>query len=164
MDEILEEKIHLLKDATAALLNYKRKLLAVRDVECMTLKECCTILDDWKNTDKKLKISVLHISTLFSDPEDVNNIVYKQWESCMNIKQIFEDISKLIKLLDKKKKSFGLVLKGKFGTNVQSLLSEFKYTAKEFDVKDLNQAQVDLHYLKGDLTSKGAFLLKFFDV
>ena len=82
----------------------------------------------------------------------------------MNINQVFEDILKLIKLFDKRKKSFGLVLKGKFGTNVQSLLSEFKYTAKEFDVKDLSQAQVDLHHLKGDLTSKKVFLLRFFDV
>ena len=54
-------------------------------------------------------------------------------------------------------------LNGKFGKNVQHLMSGFKYVAKEFDVKDQSQAQVDLHHLKGDITSKKDVLLRFFD-
>ena len=153
----------LLNRGTGAILTTKLRLLAVKDVERMTLQECCTSLDDWKDTYNELKVTMMHTSDLFLNSEDVYKNLYQQWELHMNINQVYEDILKLIKLLDKKKKSFGLVLKGKFGTNVQSLLSEFKYTAKEFDVKDLSQAQVDLHHLKGDLTSKKVFLLKFFE-
>ena len=159
-----ESCMRLLKGATASLLSTKLGLLAVKDVERMTFQECCTNLDDWKDTYNDLKVATVHTSGCFLDSEDVYKNRYQQLELHMNINQVFEDILKLIKLLDKRKKSFGLVLKGKFGTNVQSLLSEFKYTAKEFDVKDLSQAQVDLHHLKGDLTSKKVFLLRFFDV
>ena len=154
---------YLLRGPTTALITTKLRLLDVEDVEHMSLQECCTNLDDWKDTYNDLKVARVHTSACFLDSEDVYKNRYQQLELHMNINQVFEDILKLIKLLDKRKKSFGLVLKGKFGTNVQSLLSEFKYTAKEFDVKDLNQAQVDLHYLKGDITSKKDVLLRFFD-
>ena len=142
-----ESCMRLLKGATASLLSTKLGLLAVKDVERMTFQECCTNLDDWNCTYNELKVTIVHYSGCFFDSGDVHNYFYQQWELRMNINQVFEDILKLIKLLDKKKKSFGLILKGKFGTNVQSLLPEFMYTAKEFDVKDLSQAQVDLHHL-----------------
>ena len=86
----------------------------------------------------------MHISGVFFDTEIVYQNLYKRWESFMNTKKVFKDISKLIELLDRKKKSFGLVLKRTFGNNVQPLLSGFKYVAKEYHVKDLGKVHVDL--------------------
>ena len=49
----------------------------------------------------------MHISGVFFDSEIVYQNLYKPWESFMNTKKVFKDISKLIELLDRKKKSFG---------------------------------------------------------
>ena len=102
----------LLNGGTGAILTTKLRLLAVKDVERMTLQECCTSLDDWKDTYNELKVTMMHTSDLFLNSEDVYKNLYQQWELHMNINQVYEDILKLIKVLDIKKKSFGLVLKG----------------------------------------------------
>ena len=153
----------LLNRGTGAILTTKLRLLAVKDVERMTLQECCTSLDDWKDTYNELKVTMMHTSDLFLNSEDVYKNLYQQWELRMNINQVYEDILKLIKLLDKKKKSFGLVLKGKFGKNVQALMSGFEYVAQDYDVKDHSKVQVDLQYLAGDPTLRKDVMDGLFD-
>ena len=153
----------LLNRGTGAILTTKLRLLAVKDVERMTLQECCTSLDDWKDTYNELKVTMMHTSDLFLNSEDVYKNLYQQWELHMNINQVYEDILKLIKLLDKKKKSFGLVLKGKFGKNVQALMSGFEYVAQDYDVKDHSKVQVDLQYLAGDPTLRKDVIDRLFD-
>ena len=90
----------LLNGGTGAILTTKLRLLAVKDVERMTLQECCTSLDDWKDTYNELKVTMMHTSDLFLNSEDVYKNLYRQWELRMNINQVYEDILKLIDLLD----------------------------------------------------------------
>ena len=49
MDEV-EERTQLLSSFAKHLLTIKRRLEAVKDVESMTKQECCTSLDEWKET------------------------------------------------------------------------------------------------------------------
>ena len=159
-----EEKRTLLLNSFAKhLLTIKRRLEAVKDVESMTKQECCASLDEWKETWDLLLIHRRHMKMVFFDNDEFE----KPWDSLRflagHLKLIFEDIDKLIDLLDVKKKTFGLVPVGKFGMNVQALVSGFKYVAKDYNVKDHTKVQVDLQSLAGDPTLRKDVIDRLFD-
>ena len=166
-DEKDETQLNFLESTITGAVSIKAKLKAVKDVESMTKRECNMALNELDHRYNALNAIRHTVAMKFLS--NGRKQVFKTPQGRLikilgaHLKEAFDDISKLTDLLNARIDKLSPVLDGKFGKNVQPLLSGFKYIEKEFDVKDYGKVQVDLQNLASDHTLRKDAIHRLFD-
>ena len=166
-DEKDETQLNFLESTITGAVSIKAKLKAVKDVESMTKRECNMALNELDHRYNAL--NAIRHTVAMEFLSNGRKQVFKTPQGRLikilgaHLKEAFDDISKLTDLLNARIDKLSPVLNGKFGKNVQPLLSGFKYVAKDYDVKDHSKVQVDLQYLSGDPTLRKDVIDRLFD-
>ena len=152
MDEELTT-LGFLENVNATVTRINADLLyAIKNNESLTRKECSASLVELENTSCDLRYFSRATRIATFKIEDYLRPLLQDLLKVLriNLIQALENASNLDDLLNARIKKLSSLFRGKFGKDVQVLNSGFKFVAKDFDVKDQGQIEMDLQSLEGD--------------
>ena len=124
-------------------LEIRNKASAFQHANLMTNQEVCTALNEWKEVRDELETCKTKLEAVFCSGGSEFMDMHLLQMFMMNRMMAEEEVNKLIGKLSVKKENFYPISIGTFGKDIQKMVSGFKLSAIQFDIKNQGSARPD---------------------